>query len=271
MADTSFLFGTNTPSSITAGVSDMGTNLPAWLQEYTRGLAGQATAVAGEEYQPYTSPTNAATYGQDAGRIAGFSPLQQQAQTMVQGNVGNYQPYLNTASQTVPQAVGSYMSPYTDSVVNRIAQLGQRNLTENLLPQVNSTFTGAGQFGSTRNAEFTNRALRDANESILGQQAQALQTGYQNASQMALSDLQRQAQLGQMTQQLGFQDASMLDTMGQQQQNLQQQNMNLAQGDFTAQTNYPKTQLSFLSDIIRVQPVSQTSFRSTIDPMASTN
>ena len=266
MADQSYLFGNNTPSSITAGVSDMGTNLPAWLQEYTRALSGQATAVAGEEYQPYTSPANSGTYGQDANRIAGFSPLQQQAQGMVQTNVGNYQPFLNTAAQTVPQAVGSYMSPYTDSVVNRIAQLGQRNLTENLLPQVNSTFTGAGQFGSTRNAEFTNRAVRDANESILGQQANALQTGYQNASQMTLADLQRQAQLGQLTQQLGFQDASMLDTMGQQQHQLQRQNMNLAQQDFTAQTNYPKTQLSFLSDIIRGQPVGNTSYRTSITP-----
>ena len=269
MADTSYLFGGTPPASTTNSVSDMGTTLPAWLQEYTRGLAGQATATAGAAYQPYTSPTNAATYGTDAGRIAGFSPLQQQAQAGVVANQGNYQPNLAIANQTVPQAVGQYMSPYTDSVVNRIATLGQRNLSENLLPQVNSTFTGAGQFGSTRNADFTNRALRDTNESILGQQSQALQTGYQNASNTALQDLTRQAQLGQMTQQLGYQDVSMLDTIGQQQQQLEQQNMNLANTDFTNQTNYPKTQLSFLSDIIRGQPVAQSSFQANTNPAAT--
>ena len=111
-ADTSYLFGSTTPTTLTNTVSDMGTNLPAWLQEYTRGLAGQATAVAGEAYQPYTSPTNSATYGEDAKRIAGFTPLQQQAQAGVVANQGNYQPYLNTASQTLPQVtslVGSFI------------------------------------------------------------------------------------------------------------------------------------------------------------------
>jgi len=71
-----------------------------------------------------------------------------------------------------------FMSPYTEGVVDRIAQLGGRNLQENLLPNVNSTFTGAGMFGSGRHADFTNRAIRDANESIMGQQAQALQQGF---------------------------------------------------------------------------------------------
>lgn len=268
MADTSYLFGGTAPASTTGTVADMGTTLPAWLQEYTRGLAGQAAAVAGQAYTPYTAPTNATTYGTDAGRIAGFSDMQKQAQTGVIANQGNYQPALDIASQTVPQAIGTYMSPYTDSVVNRIAQLGQRNLSENLLPQVNSTFTGAGQFGSTRSADFTNRALRDTNESILGQQANALQTGYQQAGSLALQDLTRQAQLGQMTQQLGYQDVSMLDTIGQQQQQLAQQNMNLANTDFTNQVNYPKTQLSFASDIIRGQPTSQTSYMSNTNPVA---
>ena len=162
------------------------------------------------------------------------------------------------------------MSPYTDSVVNRIAELGQRNLTENLLPQVNSTFTGAGQFGSTRNADFTNRALRDANESILGQQANALQTGYQNASQTALQDLTRQANLGALTQQLGYQDTSYLDTMGLQQQNQQQRNLDLGYQDFTNQRDYAKNQLSFLSDVIRGNPVSATGFSATTSPGSAT-
>lgn len=270
MADLSYLFGNSTPSSVTGSVSDMGTNLPAWLQEYTRGLAGQATAVAGENYQPYTAPTNAATYGEDSGRVAPLTAMQQQAAQGVQANQGVWQPYEQKAGQSLYDTVGNYMSPYTDSVVNRIAQLGERNLTENLLPQVNSTFAGAGQFGSTRNADFTNRALRDANESILGQQASALQTGYQNASQNALQDMSRQAQVGQLISQLGYQDTGMLDTMGQELQAQQQKNMDLANTDYTNQLNYPKQQLSFLSDIIRGQPVSTSGFSSTTNPSAST-
>lgn len=254
MADTSYLFGGSAPTSTTQTLSETSSTLPAWLQEYTRALAGQATAVAGSEYQPYATPTGVDQYGMGT-RIAGLDPMQQQAYQQIQGNVGNYQPYLDYASQTLPQAQQSYMNPYTEQVVNRIGELGQRNLSENLLPQVNQTFVGAGQFGGTRNAEFTNRALRDANESILGQQAQALQEGYTQAQQAALSDLTRQGQLGQLTQQLGAQDASLLESAGMSQQAQQQRALDLAYQDFLNQRDYQKNQLSFLSDIIRGQQI----------------
>lgn len=262
MSDTSYLFGGNTPSSIATPATDTSSTLPAWLQEYTRSLAGQATEVAGGEYQPFQAPSSPATYGQDIGRIAGFDPMQSQAFSNVQANQGVYQPYLNTASKTIPQAIGDYMSPYQDDVVDRLAVLGQRNLTENLLPQVNSTFTGAGQFGSTRNADFNNRALRDANESILGQQAQALNQGYQQAGQTALQDLQRQAALGGLAQNYGYVDTGMLATAGQQKQGLAQQNMDLGFKDWANQNDWQKQNLSWLSDIIRGQQVQPSTFQS---------
>lgn len=259
-ADTSYLFGSANPASLTSTLSDTNVQLPAWLQEYTRGLAGQATEVAGGQFQPYQAPTDAATYGQDTNQIAGFSPLQTQAFNGVQANQGSWKPYTDFASQTVPQAVGQYMSPYTDSVVNRIAQLGQRNLTENLLPQVNSTFTGAGQFGSTRNAEFTNRALRDANESILGQQSQALQAGFTQAQNTSLADMQRQATLGTQVQQLGYNDTAMLGQAGQQQQAQTQANMSLANQDWQNQNNWQKQNLDWLSQIIRGLPAQSSTY-----------
>jgi len=266
MADNSYLFGSSTPASVTGTITDTSSALPAWLQEYTRGLASQATAVAGQEYQPYVAPTNVGTYGEDSGRVAGFTDAQLQAQQNTIKNQGNYQPALANASQTLPQAIGSYMSPYTDSVVNRIAQLGNQNFTENLLPQVNSTFAGSGQFGSTRNADFTNKAMRNNQETILGQQANALESGYQNASQNALQDLTRQANVATQTQQLGAQDVAYLDTLGQTQQNQTQRNMDVANQDYTNQVNYPRQQLSFASDIIRGTPTSSTSYQATTNP-----
>ena len=269
MADNSYLFGSSTPASVTGTITDTSSALPAWLQEYTRGLASQATAVAGQEYQPYVAPTNVGTYGEDSGRVAGFTDAQLQAQKNTLNNQGNYQTALTNASQTLPQAIGSYMSPYTDSVVNRIAQLGNQNFTENLLPKVNSTFAGSGQFGSTRNADFTNQAMRNNQETILGQQANALESGYQNASTNALADLTRQANVATQTQQLGAQDAAYLDTLGQTQQNQIQRNMDVANQDYTNQVNYPKEQLSFASDIIRGTPTSSTSYQATTNPGSS--
>ncbi len=75
----------------------------------------------------------------------------------------------------------SYMDPYTAGVVDRIAELGDRNLMENILPGVNDTFTAAGQFGGDRNADFEGRAIRDTTKEIAGAQAGALEHGFETS------------------------------------------------------------------------------------------
>lgn len=113
------------------------------------------------------------------------------------------QPYLQQAAQTFPGAVSQYMSPYTENVVNRIADLGARNLQEKLLPAVGEEFIRAGQFGGSRMGEFGARALRDVQESVLGEQAKALQAGYGQAADIFGADVARQAQLAGTAGQLG--------------------------------------------------------------------
>jgi hypothetical protein len=153
------------------------------------------------------------------------------------------------------------MNPYVQNVVDQIPQLGQRNLTENLLPQVNSTFTGQGQFGSTRNADFTNRALRDTNESILRQQTDALSAGYKQAQDMSLEDLKRQGALAQTTQQLNAADIGLLSTAGQQQQGQTQANLDTGRKDWQAQQDWQKQNIDWLSQIIRGLPASETKYQ----------
>lgn len=113
------------------------------------------------------------------------------------------QPYLAQAAQYTPQMVGAYMNPYTEQVVNRIGQLGARTLNEQLLPSIQSQMINAGQFGGTRQAELTGRAIREAMEGITAQQAAALQQGYGQAQQAAQTDLARQAQLASTAGGLG--------------------------------------------------------------------
>ena len=256
------LFGGSTPASMTQTLSDRDTAQPAWLQDMTRTLGSTGSAIAGGTYQPYQASTTPGSYGEATGRIAGFNPTQQQAFSGVQANQQSWKPYTDYASQTIPQATQSYMNPYTSNVMDVMAQRGQRNLTESLLPQVNSTFTGAGQFGSTRNADFTNRALRDTNETIMNQQAQLAQQGYTGAQNMALADLQRQANLGQQVSNLGYTDTGMLGTVGQQQQGQQQANMDLNFQDWTKQNQWQQDQLGWLSNIVRGLPVDQSAFKS---------
>lgn len=109
---------------------------------------------------------------------------------------------LGSAQSAAPLAMG-YLNPFTEAVTSQIAKLGARNLQENLLPAISDQFIRAGQFGGSKMGEFGARALRDTQESILNQQAQALQQGYGQALGASQTDLARQLQVAQQQAQLG--------------------------------------------------------------------
>ena len=94
------------------------------------------------------------------------------------------------------------MNPYNEAVTNRIGELAGRNLRENILPGVNRTFIGGGTFGGSRSAEFTARAIRDAQEAALSEQSRALQAGYGQAADIYGADAARQIQAAQQAGQL---------------------------------------------------------------------
>jgi hypothetical protein len=257
------LFGGSTPSSFTS-TSNSTTTYPQWWQDAQKALILQSGQTAGQPYTPYP--------GQ---QVAGFTPAQQQSFDTTQAAAGSYQPgfqaagqaYANAANPNLnPAALQSYLNPFTSNVVDTIAQLGNRNLTEQVLPQINNTFTGAGQFGSSRNADFTNRAIRDNQQAISNAQGAALSTGYQSslaaeqaAQQRALQAGVAQQGLGQATQAAGLTGAGALNAIGTQQQNLNQTNLNTAYQNFLQQQQYPYQQENFLKGIISgVNPGSTT-------------
>jgi hypothetical protein len=149
-------------------------------------------------------------FGQAAGMsgVTAATPGLQQGAGYIAGSTNALglqmaQPYLAQAGQTAAQTVGQYMNPYQEQVVNRIGQLGTRALQEQVLPGIESEMIRAGQFGGTRQAELTGRAIRDAIEGISAQQSAALQQGYSQAQQTAQADLARQAQLASTAGGLG--------------------------------------------------------------------
>jgi hypothetical protein len=284
MADLSYLFGNSVPTSITAGTTSTDNALPDWLQDYTRALMGNATQAAGETYLPYSGARIADQNKDQTDAAQGIRDQQgswQPGLTYASGNINSTaidpltgQPVLNAQGQQQSN-IQSYMNPYTDNVVKRIADIGTRNFTENLIPNVNSTFNGAGQFGSTRNSGFMNQAVRDANESIMGQQSQLLNQGYQQSVQNFQNDATRIGNSANMATQLGYQDLGMLDTSGLAQQNIQQKALDQGYNDFLEQRDYPKNQLDWLSQIMRGLPAQtqsvssryQTSDPSTMSPL----
>jgi len=248
----------------------------------------QGPRVAGFTDQQKQAFAQAGNVANAQGALTQAQPyLQQGAQNISQSTnptgVNMAQPYLNQAGQSTAGQVGSYMNPYTNQVVDRIGDVAARNLREKFLPEISDRFVGAGQFGGSRQAEMIGRALRDTSESTLAQQTQALQQGYTQAADIAQNDLNRQAQLagtagnlgqnqqqallsagtnlanlgqtyGNMAEQqqrMGVTGLSALQGVGQQQQALNQQNLDVAYQDFLKQQANPQTQLNALTGTLQ--------------------
>ena len=282
-----FLFGGKAPESVTK-YGKSATDTPAWYSDYTQGLIAKANAIASSPYQ---------TYGQQ--RIADFSPYQQYAFNQTPEVAMSYQPtldsamgltkqasqgsalgaaspYLDAASGRLPDVIGSYMNPYTSNVVDRIGELSKRQLSENVIPTIQSQFIGGGSFGGSRSGEALGKSMRDLQESTMAQQSQALERGYTQAGQQAQADQARMAQLGQLTgtlsnadygrqlqageqlgrqgalqQSLGLAGLGAIEGVGQQVQNQQQRSLDLAYNDFLQQRDYDRDQIAFLNNAVR--------------------
>ena len=290
-----FLFQGSPPPATTTYGSTV-TGIPQFMSDYTLGLLNRANAVAAEPYQAYTQP-----------RLADFSPEQLSAFKLTGQSVGAFNkpiqagldltqssvaqnnataaanPYLKEANQTAPDVLKNYLNPYTSEVVNRIGQLGARDLKERLLPAVGANFIRSGQYGSTGQQQAVGKALRDTEESIAAEQNKALQAGFGQSMSAAQADLARQAGLGQVAGNLASQtardqlaaagqlgtlsnigqgvnlkDLAALEAVGQTQQQQGQKNLDLAYQDFLEQRAYPQQQLSMLNSLVRGLPYSTT-------------
>ena len=164
-----------------------------------------------------------------------------------------------------PQNAQNFMNPYVNNVVNEQARLSNQNLFENVLPGVNSTFAGNGQFGSTRNADFTNRAIRDQQYGLSGQQGNTLMAAQNQANQfgqqqqqMGVNATNTGNQLSQNQQQMALNAQNAANT---QYSNWQQMNNNAAAQDFNnwmTKANYPIGALNSLgstANAIGAQPL----------------
>lgn len=287
MSAVDFLFEGSAPTPGSTS-STSASQLPEWYNEYTRNMLGRAQAVADIPYAAYGGP-----------RVAGFTPTEEAGFGATKEAAGAYKPFLGgagealeragagpsglgaampfagAAMQTFPEAAGQYMSPYTENVVNRIADVGLRQLQEKFLPAIGEEFTRAGQFGGSRMGEFGARALRDVQESVLGEQAKALESGYKTAADIFGADVGRAGQLAGVMGQLGGADierfadlasrygelgktaletglkgAEAITGVGTAERDLQQKNLNLAYQDFLRQQGYPAEQAKFLSGML---------------------
>jgi len=244
-----FLFQGQAPVAAPTG-QDTATQFPLWLQQSIYNTIGAATDLAGQPYQAYQGP-----------RVATPSGATQEAWKMGQSNIGSYQPFMQqagalTSAATKPWSaadVTPFLNPYQDYVTQGL----NRNMQQNLLPDISARFVSAGQSRSPQEQEMTMRAARDTQGAI----GEAMAGGYGSALNASLSQRNQQlaggaqfGELGALSQRLGLADLGQMAASGTAQDRYRQGNLDQAYGDFAEQRAFPYQNLTYLSDIIRGLP-----------------
>lgn len=217
--------------------------------------------------------------------VAGFSPLQQQAQQGIanlqvpgqfnqamRGTTMAGMGGLNVANQATTggfqNEVGGYMNPYLNMALQPALQEAQRQYGITGTQQ-QSAATQAGAFGGSREAIMAAENERNKNTAMNSIIGQGYNQAFQGAQQQYNQNLQNQLsgyglagqQAGQLAgiagQQLGAEQGiyGAQNTMGAQQQAQQQQIINQSMQDYANAQQYPLMQLGTMSNMIRGLPM----------------
>jgi hypothetical protein len=257
------------------------TELPEWAKPYAKDILAKGQALTDVTQNPYQQ--------YDQARIAGFSPMQQQAMQNAQGMSVSPQTGEATAGATMAgigglgvagqanqygfqNQVGGYMNPYLQ--MSLAPQLAEANRAYDIgATKQQSAATQAGAFGGSREALMAAENERNRNTGLNQIIGQGYNTAFTNAQQQYNQNLQNQlagfglmnqasSNLGQLGQNQYGQEMGINQLQagyGAQQQAQAQKGLDTAYQDFTNQQNYPYKQLGFMSDMIRGLPLGQQS------------
>lgn len=265
------------------------TELPEWAKPYAKETLAKTQALTEQPYQAYGGE-----------RIAGFTPLQQQAQqaagamqvapqigaaTGIAGAAGlgsmfAGQQYGQMA--TDPGSMQAYMSPYMQNVVDIQKREAQRQ-ADIARTGEQAAATRAGAFGGSRQAIIEAERQRNLAQQMGDIQARGSQAAFEQARQAqqfgAELGLRGLGQAGQMASTLGqlgqtqfAQQQGIIGLqrdVGKEQQALRQAGYDIGYQDFLRQQQYPYQQLGFMADMIRGVPVGQTATTIYQQPAAS--
>lgn len=254
------------------------TSIPDYAKPQVERMLGKAEALSNAPYQAYQGE-----------RIAGFTPMQQQAQQAAAnlgparqlgvgtqmaglaglGAMGAGQQYQQMA--TNPYAMQAYMSPYIENALApQMREAARQSAMEGQKNQAQAAMQGA--FGGSRSALVEAERQRNLGQQQADIYGRGMQSAFEQARQaqqfgstLGLQGMQTAGQmagtLGQLGQTQFGQQQQALQTqaqMGGQQQALEQQRLAQQYADFAAQRQHPYQQLAFMSDMLRGLPLSQT-------------
>lgn len=295
MSALNFLFQGQSPPSTTSNTSS---GVPSWLSDYAQQLISASTAAASVPYQAFPgqevagfSPLQSRAQNSVAGIQGQYKPTLDQAGALASGSanpsaISGALGQLPTAQNYVNSALSpssAQINPYVDNVVQKAQDDATRYWKNTIQPSLDNEFTSAGQFGSSAHERQAGLTAEDITQKIQDTSNAARSSAFTNAQQTALQAGQATGALGQIEgglgyeqgvlglqgagtlgslaqtgQQLGLQGASALDTVGGEQQAMNQSNINAARTDFNNQVQYPQQQLAWLQQMLAGTATPQT-------------
>ncbi len=263
-------------------VTSGGVTMPQWYQDLTTNFAnnmnGALSTAGGLSSNWYSNPVaaNVTSLQNNAAGNAANPYDYSSGMNQAQNSLNNYQTSFD------PSQLQSFMNPYLNDQMNSLAQQSMTNLENYTLPAVNSTFTGSGQFGSTRNSNFLNQAINQNNQQLLNSQANLLGTDYQNAmqnmqqwNQNNLSAATAQQGLTQADQNAYWTNTNNQYNMGQQLQNAQQGVLSNNYQDWLNSMQIPQNMMGALTQMLpsitQMYTKAPVSTASSILPLTSTS
>lgn len=231
--------------------------LPPWMREQYRNMGTRAAALGAEPYRQYAGE-----------RVAPLTADINAAHALASRGIGAEQALLGQAAQRVNagaqpfhQNVQQYMNPYQQHVVRQIAEEGNRNFTENVLPALEARFVRLGQRGGSRHSELGLRAARDLQHEILNRQQQALASGYQQAGQLYNAQQAREMEGANQLQNLAaaqqgsrLADVAALENQGRYQQQQNQANMDIRYQNWLRELEHPMHRMGFQASMMHGLP-----------------
>ena len=230
-------------------------------QIFNTDASGNVTGI--NPYQPYS--TNPQDY------VAGASPLQQQAYTSASNlgvpsqfnaaNLAAMGQLSGYAGLSDPNATQQFMSPYLKNALAPQLAEANRNYDISAANQ-QAKATQLGAFGGGRQAVLQAENERNRNTALNQIYGTGLQNAFTNAQQQQLAQA---AGFGTSGQNLGNLGTSQLaaqqgilgtqNTLGQQQQQNQQNIINAAIKNYETAQQYPYQQLNFLKSSLQGLPI----------------
>lgn len=247
------------------------TGQPAFVNDYYQNLLQQAYNTGMQPMQASPVPG-----------VAGINDWQKQGLDLAAAGVGAWMPYYDQAQNELSRSAGylqagtegaawdpnktqQHLNTFLPNVLDEIARRGNENFADVTTQNINSNFGMANQFGSARHEDAMAHAAALNQREISGAQANAMNTGYDNAARDYLGWGQLEGQyninaagaantnaggwqnLGAQAQQRNTNDIGNLNTAGGIVGGNEQANLNWANQQFNQQQMWPWQQIQNMS------------------------